>query len=273
MAGHLFGYEAALVIDVSAHPCARHARRCKKPPSRDDLLDALGNGARRTGAACSSTRCASATTTATSTASTAVRIASLFRYALGDRAARPLRGRPRQGRHADGSSSKTSRSRSRSGSTSSRAPSTPSSTRPRRSPSASRVPTKSCSRSRSCARCSPPARSRDSLSYRSLRTLVALDPAVVQVVGYTRYRVEGDLAADAATMHVVDTSVDFASRTATDPTLRGTKHRVAHATRGHRGARPQRRSHARDRAPRSRATRPWASPCCTSSSPTDSRAR
>jgi glucosamine--fructose-6-phosphate aminotransferase (isomerizing) len=69
--------------------------------------------------------------------------------------------------------------------------------------------------------------SRDSLSYRSLRTLVALDPAVVQVVGYTRYRVEGDLVADLATVHVVDTSVDFASRTATDPTLRGTKHRVA----------------------------------------------
>ena len=68
---------------------------------------------------------------------------------------------------------------------------------------------------------------RDALTYRSLRTLVALDPGVVDVIGYTRYRVEGDLAADTATIHVVDTSVDFTSRTATDPTLRGTKHRVA----------------------------------------------
>ncbi|MEX2100792.1 MAG: SIS domain-containing protein [Acidimicrobiia bacterium] len=68
---------------------------------------------------------------------------------------------------------------------------------------------------------------RDALSYRSLRTLVALDPAVHDVTGYTRYRVEGDLASEAATLHVVDTTVEFASRTLVDPTLRGTKHRVA----------------------------------------------
>ena len=34
---------------------------------------------------------------------------------------------------------------------------------------------------------------RDALSYRALRTLVALDPAVEQVVGFTRYRIEGDV--------------------------------------------------------------------------------
>jgi glucosamine--fructose-6-phosphate aminotransferase (isomerizing) len=68
---------------------------------------------------------------------------------------------------------------------------------------------------------------RDALTYRSMRTLVALDPAVVEVIGSTRYRIEGDLDADAATLHVVDTTVDFPSRTLTDPTLRGTKHRVA----------------------------------------------
>ena len=68
---------------------------------------------------------------------------------------------------------------------------------------------------------------RDALTYRSLRTLVALDQAVNTITGYTRYRLEGDLASDTATLHVIDTTVDFASRTLVDPTLRGTKHRVA----------------------------------------------
>ena len=69
---------------------------------------------------------------------------------------------------------------------------------------------------------------RDALSYRALRTLVALDPAVEQVTGFTRYRVEGDV--DDATIHVVDRggiSVNLRSRTDDDPRLIGTKHRVA----------------------------------------------
>ncbi len=71
---------------------------------------------------------------------------------------------------------------------------------------------------------------RDSLSYRSLRTLVDLDPVVAEVVGHTRYRVEGDVATDAAKIFVVDKSgvaADLVSRVETDPRLRGTKHRVA----------------------------------------------
>jgi glucosamine--fructose-6-phosphate aminotransferase (isomerizing) len=68
---------------------------------------------------------------------------------------------------------------------------------------------------------------RDALSYRALRTLVALDPAVERVTAWTRYRIEGDLAGDAATIHMVDTTTGFPSLTTTDPTLRGTKHRVA----------------------------------------------
>jgi glucosamine--fructose-6-phosphate aminotransferase (isomerizing) len=71
---------------------------------------------------------------------------------------------------------------------------------------------------------------RDALSYRALRTLVALDPAVEQVVGFTRYRIEGDLDADTATIHVVDRggiSLDLRSRTDDDARLLGTKHRVA----------------------------------------------
>ncbi|MFI5047661.1 MAG: glucosamine-6-phosphate synthase, partial [Acidimicrobiia bacterium] len=68
---------------------------------------------------------------------------------------------------------------------------------------------------------------RDALSYRALRTLVALDAAVARVTAWTRYRIEGDLAADTATIHVVDSTAGFPSQTTKDPTLRGTKHRVA----------------------------------------------
>lgn len=69
----------------------------------------------------------------------------------------------------------------------------------------------------------------DCLSYRALRALVALDPAVAEVQGFTRYRIEGDLAAG-ATLEVVDrggVSLGIASRTERDPRLLGTKHHVA----------------------------------------------
>jgi glucosamine--fructose-6-phosphate aminotransferase (isomerizing) len=71
---------------------------------------------------------------------------------------------------------------------------------------------------------------RDALSYRTLRTLVALDPAVEHVTGFTRYRIEGNIASDDATIHVVDRggiSVNLRSRTDDDPHLVGSKHRVA----------------------------------------------
>jgi glucosamine--fructose-6-phosphate aminotransferase (isomerizing) len=70
---------------------------------------------------------------------------------------------------------------------------------------------------------------RDQLSYRTLRTLAALDPAVAEVTGYTRYRVDGDPAAR-ATAHVVDqggSAIGLRSRTETHPTLLGTKRRAA----------------------------------------------
>ncbi len=70
---------------------------------------------------------------------------------------------------------------------------------------------------------------RDHLAYRSLRTLAALDPAVAEVTGFTRYRIEGS-PAGGATIHVLDrggSAVGLRSRTETDPTLRGTKRRSA----------------------------------------------
>lgn len=67
---------------------------------------------------------------------------------------------------------------------------------------------------------------RDGLSYRTLRTLVDLDAAVELVHGFTRYRIEGDPATDDATIGVVDqggSAAQLRSRTADNPTLRGTK--------------------------------------------------
>src|SRR5262249_8332472 len=46
---------------------------------------------------------------------------------------------------------------------------------------------------------------RDRLTYRALRTVVALDPAVEAVVGWTRYQVDGDPSRPGATVEVVDT--------------------------------------------------------------------
>jgi glucosamine--fructose-6-phosphate aminotransferase (isomerizing) len=86
---------------------------------------------------------------------------------------------------------------------------------------------------------------RDRLSYRALRALAALNPAVEEVSGYTRYRVEGSDDLRTATIHVVDGGGDLAgvpSRTAQDPALKGIKHRVAYeqevtAARGRRDGR------------------------------------
>ncbi len=71
---------------------------------------------------------------------------------------------------------------------------------------------------------------RERLSYRDLRTLAALDAAVAEVAGSTRYAVEGDPESDAATIRVLaqaGAAQQLRSRTAADPRLRGAKHRVA----------------------------------------------
>jgi len=70
---------------------------------------------------------------------------------------------------------------------------------------------------------------RDHLAYRTLRTLAALDPAVEEVTGYTRYRIEGS-PTDGGTVHVLDqggSAAGLRSRTDRDPSLRGTKRRAA----------------------------------------------
>ncbi|MGH8997787.1 MAG: SIS domain-containing protein [Acidimicrobiia bacterium] len=75
--------------------------------------------------------------------------------------------------------------------------------------------------------------SRDRLSYRVLRTLAALAPAVDQVVGWTRYALDGAVTDDdGATVRVIGkggVAKGIPSRAETDarPVLRGTKHRAA----------------------------------------------
>ncbi len=70
---------------------------------------------------------------------------------------------------------------------------------------------------------------RDRLGYRTLKVLADLDPAIESVVGYTRYAIEGDPAVG-ATIAIVDRgglSRDVPSRVETNSQLRGTKRRVA----------------------------------------------
>ncbi len=76
---------------------------------------------------------------------------------------------------------------------------------------------------------------RDWLTYRTLRTLAEISPAIAAVVGFTRYRIEGRAGAEAtegaATITVLDRggiARDIASRTDRSPELRGTKRRVAY---------------------------------------------
>jgi glucosamine--fructose-6-phosphate aminotransferase (isomerizing) len=66
----------------------------------------------------------------------------------------------------------------------------------------------------------------DSLGYRALRALAALDPAVETVLGHTRYKIDFPAAA----IHVVDkagVAANLRSRAEGDPRLRGSKHRAA----------------------------------------------
>jgi glucosamine--fructose-6-phosphate aminotransferase (isomerizing) len=71
---------------------------------------------------------------------------------------------------------------------------------------------------------------REHLAYGSLRAVADLDPAVLRVTGFTRYRVLGDPGGEAATIEVVDrggVSLGIASRADSDHRLRGTKQLVA----------------------------------------------
>jgi glucosamine--fructose-6-phosphate aminotransferase (isomerizing) len=71
---------------------------------------------------------------------------------------------------------------------------------------------------------------RDGLTYHALRMLADLDPAVAEVTGWTRYRIEGRPESGDATIVALDrggVAAGIPTRTDQDPRLRGTKNRVA----------------------------------------------
>ena len=71
---------------------------------------------------------------------------------------------------------------------------------------------------------------RDRLTYRSLKVLADLDPAVADVVGFTRYQIEGEPESGRATISVVERggiSREVPSRVDRNNMLLGTKRRVA----------------------------------------------
>ena len=71
---------------------------------------------------------------------------------------------------------------------------------------------------------------RDRLSYKSLKVLADLDPAVADVTGFIRYLIEGDPDSGAATISILDRaglSREVPSRVERNSSLVGTKRRVA----------------------------------------------
>ncbi|HEX8804951.1 MAG TPA: SIS domain-containing protein, partial [Acidimicrobiales bacterium] len=88
---------------------------------------------------------------------------------------------------------------------------------------------------------------RDRLTYRVLRTLADVSPAIAEVRGFSRYRIDAGLGDGApSTITIVDRggiALDLPSRTERSPELRGTKHRVANereilVAKGRRDGRP-----------------------------------
>ena len=71
---------------------------------------------------------------------------------------------------------------------------------------------------------------REQLPYETLKVLAALDPAVESVVGFTRYSIEGDPQSGAATISIVERggiALQLSSRVDGNSHLVGTKRRVA----------------------------------------------
>jgi glucosamine--fructose-6-phosphate aminotransferase (isomerizing) len=236
MAGHLFGYEAALAIDAQARPL-REARAAieaaiSSGPSRagDDLLADLVPTLEAP-AARFFDWLRSGDYDGHLEASTAVRLAALFRYALG---VLPLEAY--QVEHGKvGTPSVVIEDL-----TISLTRAIEELTRPVDAiKHQAKTVTVGISRSDESLLQVPlvvevlaTGVARDQLSYGSLRTLANLDPAVVEVLGFTRYRIEGrvDDERHPASVVVVDRGGlgrELRSRTETSPELRGTKHRVA----------------------------------------------
>jgi glutamine---fructose-6-phosphate transaminase (isomerizing) len=233
MVGHLFGYEAALAIDSHAHPL-REARALIERTvdrNRQDSLDGLLTTLRPSLVAASASffeRLRDGNYNGNLEAATAVRVAAMLRYATG---LLPVDGYEVEfgkvgtpeaviGDLTEALSLATSEL-----------------TRPIDAiKHQAKTVTVGISRSEEAllqvplvAQALAAGAPIEGFSYRSLRALEALDPGVVEVQGFTRYRIRGDIAAE-ATIEVVDrggVSVGLPSRTDHDHRLLGTKHRAA----------------------------------------------
>ncbi|HZD70812.1 MAG TPA: SIS domain-containing protein [Actinomycetes bacterium] len=232
VAGHLFGYEAALAIDAQALPLKRARAAIEQATaaaaSADEVLERLGPALAPTAAELRG-RLGAGEYDGTLDAGAALRISSLLRYAEGlapldvyqlehgkvatpsvllhDLAAALTAGIDQLTRPVDAIKHQA------------------------------KTVTVGISRSDEALLTVPLVRElleagavREQLAYGSLRAVAELDPAVAEVTGFTRYRISGDPASDAATIEVADrggVSLTLASRTERDHRLRGTKQRVA----------------------------------------------
>jgi glutamine---fructose-6-phosphate transaminase (isomerizing) len=232
MAGHLFGYEAALAIDAQALPLrkARAAveRATTAAASADEALERLGPALAPVAAELRE-RVRARDFDGTLEASTALQVVSLLRYAEG---LAPLDAyQLEQGRVAtpgvvldDLTAALTA--------------GIDQLTRPVDAiKHQAKTVTVGISRSDEALLTVPlvhelleAGAARERLAYGSLRTVAELDPAVRAVTGFTRYRISGDPEGDGATIEVADRggiSLGIPSRTDGDHRLRGTKQRVA----------------------------------------------
>lgn len=225
MVGHLFGYEAALAIDAGARPLREARAVIEAHAGADDLLEEVGeelesvmdpflDGMRR------------GDYDGHLDARTAVRLVSLLRYAIG-RA--PLDGYEYEFGKVGGPSAVIGDLLDALNA------GVDCLTRPVDAiKHQAKTVTVGISRSEDALLTVPLVKevlaagpTPERLGYRALRTLVALNPAVLEVLGYTRYRID---PTGAGTITVVDqggAAKGLASRTATDSRLRGTKHRAS----------------------------------------------
>ena len=230
MAGHIFGYEAALSIDALARPL-REARVLLERATGDDGMGRISRSWRRIlrpRRPCPG-RVASGTYDGHLNASTAARLTSLLRYATG---ALPVEGyEAEMGRVGTPSAIATDLVLAL-------GTAIDELTRPIDAiKHQAKTVTVGISRSEGAllgeklvAATLAAGASVEAFGYRALRTLAALGPAVEEVLGYTRYGLDASPALEGATINVVGqggVARGIPSSTATDNTLRGTKHRVA----------------------------------------------
>ena len=229
MAGHLFGYEAALAIDAQARPLREVRAAVEAVIGGEDGLDVLE--------ALAPLAVPPARTFLSGLrggsynghleASTAVRVANLLRHAMSDHGLEDYEAET--GRVAtptafladltDGLTKAIGEL-----------------TRPIDAiKHQAKTVTVGISRSEEALYASPLVRAvlgagtpRDRIGYRALRSLATLEPAVAEVAGWTRYQIQW--SDDAGAIHVVDRggiARDIPTRTDHDPRLRGSKHRAA----------------------------------------------